>query len=222
MIRQITGILLCLEQKKKDYFVLLELNGIVYELLIPSSLANKLSPIGQFHKELKDRSPVTFHTIHYFEGSMGGGPFIPRLIGFIDPQERDFFELFSSVSGIGVKTALKAMAAPIQDIAGAIERDDYKWLDELPEIGTATAKKITAELKGKMRRFTLLSSNEEFHSHDVISEGPVDIHEEALLVLLQLQYSKQEAESRINRALTRNKSIHTSEELIAEIFKHQG
>jgi Holliday junction DNA helicase RuvA len=218
MIRQITGQLIDIEQKKKDYVALVQLGGITYELYIPGGMADKLKAIAAQH--LKENTPaiITLHTIHYLEGNMGGGPMIPRLVGFLDSFDRDFFELFSSVGGLGIKTALKAMVVPVNDIARAIEQEDAAWLDALPEIGAATAKKIIAELKGKMAKFALMKNSPTAAPPDFMA---LDIREEALSVLLQLQYNKSEAEMMIQKALARNKKIKDSEALIAEIFKQQ-
>ncbi len=218
MIRQITGQLLSIEQKKKDHIALVEIGGITYELFIPGGLADRLKTMAGQPTKDKKTVPVTFHTIHYLEGSMAGGPIIPRLVGFLDPFDREFFELFSSVGGLGVRTALKAMVTPVSDIARAIEQEDTTWLDALPEIGAATAKKIIAELKGKMAKFALMK---DISTIEPIEPMELDIKQEALEVLLQLQYNKSEAELMIQKALTRNKKIKDSEALIAEVFKQQ-
>jgi Holliday junction DNA helicase RuvA len=59
---------------------------------------------------------------------------IPRLVGFLDSFDRDFFELFSSVGGLGIKTALKAMVVPVNDIARAIEQEDAACWMPFPKL----------------------------------------------------------------------------------------
>ena len=56
------------------------------------------------------------------------GRMTPRLIGFLSEVEREFFELFCSVDGVGVKKALRAMVRPVKDVATAIEEQDAKLL----------------------------------------------------------------------------------------------
>lgn len=216
MISQLTGKIVQAERRKKDSIALLDINGVVYEMFIPSGLVEEIKEkINKAKRENSD-GKLTFFTVHYIEGGMGGGPLTPRLIGFLDPLDRDFFELFTSVSGLGVRTALKAMITPINEIARAIENADELRLDALPEIGLATAKKIIAELKGKMAKFALMKESKPLTAK---SQTEIDLKEEALIVLTQLQYSRMEAERMIEKAFVRNKKIKDAEELIAEVFK---
>ncbi len=216
MISQLTGKIVQAERRKKDSIALLDINGIVYEMFIPSGLVEEIKEkINKAKRENID-GKLTFFTVHYIEGGMGGGPLTPRLIGFLDPLDRDFFELFTSVSGLGVRTALKAMVVPINEIARAIENADELRLDALPEIGLSTAKKIIAELKGKMAKFALMKESKPLTAK---SQTEIDLKEEALIVLTQLQYSRMEAERMIEKAFVRNKKIKDAEELIAEVFK---
>jgi len=216
MISQVIGKVIQAERRKKDSIALLEINGIVYELFIPSGLVDEIKiKINQAKQDNKD-GKMTFYTVHYIEGGMGGGPLTPRLIGFLDPLDRDFFELFTSVSGLGVRTALKAMVVPINEISRAIENADELRLDALPEIGLATAKKIIAELKGKMAKFALMKESKPLTAK---SQTEIDLKEEGLIVLTQLQYSRTEAERMIEKAFIRNKKIKDVEELITEVFK---
>jgi Holliday junction DNA helicase RuvA len=140
-------------------------------------------------------------------------------------MDREFFEIFTTVNGLGVRTALKSMVCPVSDIARAIEKEDATWLDNLPEIGASTAKKIIAELKGKVAKFALGKSSSTFPEDTEPLQSPSaapDMKEESMAVLLQLQYSRIEAESMIQKALQRNKKISNSEDLVAEIFRQQS
>ena len=55
------------------------------------------------------------------------GRMTPRLIGFLSEVEREFFELFCSVDGVGVRKALRAMVRPVKEVAVAIEEQDTKF-----------------------------------------------------------------------------------------------
>ena len=219
MISQLTGKIIQAERRKKDSIALVDIHGVVYEIFIPSGLVDEIKEKINHAKKNNTDGILTFYTVHYIEGGMGGGPLTPRLIGFLDPLDRDFFELFTSVSGFGVRTALKAMVVPINEIARSIENSDEIRLDQLPEIGLSTAKKIIAELKGKMAKFALMKESKPLTSKSQVS---IDMKEEALAVLMQLQYSKAESERLIEKAFMKNKKIKDSEELISEIFKTVG
>jgi len=122
--------------------------GIVYEVLIPAADEERLR--GQVGET------VEFHTLHYLEGQGQGSSFWPRLVGFRSPLERDFFELFTTVKGIGNRKALRALQMPFGMVAELIARRDVAMLTTLPEIGRKTAESIVVELKGKVERFTVL------------------------------------------------------------------
>ena len=109
-------------------------------------------------RNLQDKigSEVSLHTVEYLEGNAMQGRLIPRLVGFLSPIEREFFDMFCEVDGVGVKKALRAMVRPVQDVATMIEEQDAKGLATLPGIGPATAERIIAKLRRKVPKFALL------------------------------------------------------------------
>jgi Holliday junction DNA helicase RuvA len=129
----------------QDGAVVLSLGGIAYEALAPAqSIAELMGAVG---------AEVTLHTLQYMEGAPTGTHFTPRLVGFLTPADRDFFELFTRVKGISTRRALRAMCLPTWQLAGAIEAGDERLLTSLPEIGKRTAAQIIADLRGKLTAF---------------------------------------------------------------------
>jgi Holliday junction DNA helicase RuvA len=203
MISRITGKLISLREDRAT----VEHSGIGYDLLIPSSSVQRL-------REMRGKEMV-FYTFHYLEGGMGVSNPIPRLAGFASELDREFFEKLITVPGMGIKGALKAMAAPVQSIARAIEGKDIAALVSLPGIGKRTAEKIVAELNGKLAKFALIRDEERI-------SGPVeepDFKDEVVEVLLQLGYSSGEAEVLLRRTLSLGERADTAEDLIQRIFK---
>lgn len=188
------------------------------ELLLPAFLAKSLaSRIGQ---------SVTFSTLEYLEGQGQGTSFIPRLIGFTSQRDRAFFEVFTTVKGIGNKKALRAMAVEPAAIARAIASRDAQALVKLPEIGKRLAETIIAELNGKVESFL---SEQELNSLEIKSGsiaipsrlGP--IAEEAVTVLTTLGETRADAERRV--ALTQDRAARagrplpqSADELVAAVF----
>ena len=97
--------------------------------------------------------PITLHTMVLLESQSQGSSFTPRLIGFSTPRDRAFFELFTTVKGIGPRKALRALARPVGEVAAAIVAEDLAALTALPEIGRRTAQTIVAELGGKVEAY---------------------------------------------------------------------
>ena len=194
----------------QEMAVTLEANGLSYEILTP------LSVLQRFKENQDSDGNIRLITYHYYQMTPSSG--VPVLVGFLNEIERDFFLEFIKVSGIGPRAAVKALNKAIGEIAQAIDRGDTKYLKTLPGIGEQKAKEIVAKLQGKMGKFTLMRDR-------VAQESPSpqlrDIEEEALNILLQLQYKKAEAEEMIKKAIERAPKLSTSEELLNEIYKQR-
>lgn len=208
MISRVHGRLVSVSEQK----AIVDNQGISYELMLPSALAEKLLSDG--HKEQE----VTFETIYYIEAGDRKATHFPRLVGFFNPVDREFFSLLTQVSGMGVKKALKSLVLPIREIALAIEEKDAATLSRLPGVGARLAEKIIAELNGKTTRFALAKSQEPLASRQPQKQPVAD---EAIAVLTQLQYSRREAEEMISAALKQQPQIETVEDLITEIFRNE-
>jgi Holliday junction DNA helicase RuvA len=120
-------------------------DGIMYALLVPACDAAELT--------MRQGTRVSFFTLHYLEGQGQGSHFVPRLIGFSSREQRAFFELLTTVKGIGNRKALRAMQVSHGRMAEAIASGDAKFLSTLPEIGKRTAESTIVELKGKLDPF---------------------------------------------------------------------
>jgi len=206
MICRISGKLI----KRRENSVILDVNGLSYEVLIPESVMSSLE--GQ----TKQDGIVSLIVYHYLQVEPSRG--FPFLIGFLNEIEKEFFEKFITVSGIGPKAAVRALKAPISTIAQAIDAGDVSFLNSLPGIGTQRAKEIVAKLQGKVGKFGLIQDGSYVKG---AHKGKEDIEEEALDVLLQLQYKKFEAKNMIQQALSRNPGIKTAEELLNEVYKQK-
>jgi Holliday junction DNA helicase RuvA len=204
MISRISGKLISVSENLAE----VEMNGLTYGVLIPGILNKKLLTLLN--------STVSFYTYHYLEGGIGGGNLTPRLVGFLDLVDREFFELFITVQGIGVRKALKALTVSIDRIAAAIETRDMGTLVSLPGIGRRAAEKIIAELNGKCTKFALKKRFAEAEEEPFRTPG---FRDEAMDVLLQLQYKPVEADRMIQQALDAEAGIDTTERLLDMIFK---
>jgi Holliday junction DNA helicase RuvA len=204
MISRISGKLISVSEDVAE----VEMNGLTYEVLIPGILNKKLLTLLN--------SDVSFYTYHYLEGGIGGGNLTPRLVGFLDLADKEFFELFITVQGIGVRKALKALTVSIDRIAAAIETRDMGVLVSLPGVGRRASEKIVAELNGKCTKFALKKQFGEAEETPFRAPG---FRDEAMDVLLQLQYKPVEADRMIQQALEAEPKIDATERLLDTIFK---
>jgi Holliday junction DNA helicase RuvA len=202
MISKIRGNLI----KKEENRAVVDIGGICYEVNIPVTVSSRLNKNSEGLVEL-----VIYH---YFNMDKNRG--IPVMIGFIDDLEKEFFEKFISISGIGPKVALKAFDKPIALIARAIEDGDLAFLKTLDGIGIQKAKQIIASLQGKVGRFALLKSEKE-------TKIPVknEIIDEACGILKRLQYNTKEIEEMIKKALDAKPDVGNVEDFLNEIYRQR-
>ncbi|QQE13198.1 hypothetical protein JD969_06990 [Planctomycetota bacterium] len=162
MIAQIKGKLVGIDGGS----ALVEMQGdMIYEVLLPTFVVNRLG--GMIGRE------VRLYTMHYLEGQGQGTSFIPRLAGFLTRQDKAFYELFTSVKGIGNRKALRAMALASHQIASAIADRDTATLQSLPEIGKRTAETIVVTLKGKVDAY--IAPAREAELADPMDEGDGEV-----------------------------------------------
>jgi Holliday junction DNA helicase RuvA len=203
LITKVTGQLLSLAEDT----LTLGVGAFEYEILIPEFSRRQLqTALGQ---------EVRLHTIEYLEGNPMQGRLTPRLVGFLTEIEREFFELFCSVDGVGVKKALRAMVRPVREVAAAIEEQDTKSLSGLPGVGPATAERIVAKLRRKVPKFALMAAREEPSD----SEVELDVVSETFEVLRKLGHSEGDARRLVEAALVQKKKFKDVQELLAAIYQ---
>ena len=203
MISEINGKL----KKRKESSVILDVNGICYEVMIPPAVMKNLDTAKG------DEPTINLKVYHYYQ--MDPSKAIPVLVGFLNEIEKDFFEQFITVSGVGPKAACRALSLSFSVIAEAIDKGDMALLKTLPGIGEQKAREIIAKLQGKVGKFCLMKDR-------FLEDSPgikEDIKEEALNVLTQLQYKKNEASDMIEKAMRRNPKVSSCEEILNEVYK---
>jgi holliday junction DNA helicase RuvA len=201
MICAITGIL----QQVREDRVQLASGPMVYEILVPAADVGQLKTLAG--------SEITFHTIFDLEGDATRGGLTPRMIGFLRLEDKQFFQLFITVKGIGPKRALRALVLPIGQIAAAIEAKNSRFLVELPEIGKRMAELIVAELAGKAAAFVVAGA-----ASPVAPVHSVD-ESEAIDAAVQLGIARAEAERLLERARLANPNMKAAESLLREMLR---
>jgi holliday junction DNA helicase RuvA len=201
-----------LYERIQRHSLLVRVNSLCYEVQVPSGIASRLRQTPEGER----RNPLTLYTICYIDGGIGGGHLTPRLVGFLDPLDREFFETFTTVPGVGFMRALKCLVRPLNEIALAIERGNTEFLTELPHIGTKTAERLVTELRGKMAKFALARSEAPL---SVERESSSELKEEALQVLAQLEYNRPEAQRIADQIFARFKNLKTTEEFLRKVFE---
>jgi Holliday junction DNA helicase RuvA len=162
LIGSLRGTVLKIRGKK----LILEVGGVGYEVWANSKVLG-IAKIGA-EKKLWIFSHQTSDSVSLF--------------GFEDENDLEFFELLTSVNGVGPKTALEILETPAAKLRQVISQGDAKKLAETPGIGKKTAARVVLELKPKMTG----------DDPEVPNENEVD--PEILEAIVGLGYSKKAAE----------------------------
>ena len=203
MITKINGKLLAVSEGT----AFLDIPPFEYEVQIPEFNRRQLqTQVGK---------KVGLFTLHYLDGNPAHGRLTPRLIGFLSEVEREFFEMFCSVDGVGMRKALRAMVKPVQDVAVLIEEQDAKGLSTLPGVGAATAERIIAKLRRKMPRFALLVGIQDPGSQD----SQRDVVKDTFQALCALGHSESESHKLIDAALEQKKKYKDVNALLTAIYE---
>lgn len=189
MIAHLNGRLI----EKTPTALIIECSGVGYEVKIS---LNTFSAIG------KDESIKIFTQFIVREDAQ-------ILYGFHATEEREMFNLLTSVSGIGPNTAILMLSSLIpSEIAQAITRDDVNTIKSIKGIGLKTAQRVIVDLKDKVLKFEGETNNLTILNNT--------IRFDALTALISLGFDKKAAENALNKVF---KDQDTVELLIKDALK---
>lgn len=168
MIGRLNGILL----EKNPPQILLDVNGVGYDIEVPMSTFYPLPNLGErvvLHTHLAVREDGHF------------------LYGFATEDERTTFRMLLKVSGIGARTALGILSGmSVAELASAITLQEAGRLTRVPGIGKKTAERLLLELKDKLAKTLPAVSN-------TVALAPQGAHTDIAHALLALGYNEKEA-----------------------------
>lgn len=165
--------------------------------------------------QLRTGEEISLFTIFYIDGNPAQGRLTPKLLGFQTETERNFFELFCKVDGVGSKKALGAMIWPVSDIAVAIEQQDAKTLAKLPGIGPATAERIIAKLRRTVPKFAM-GSKDSLRNSGI----PADVLSEAFQALVVLGHSEANARQKLEKVSESGKTFSSVQEVLEAVYRN--
>lgn len=187
--------------------VILDVNGIGYNIYIPTDFAGRLHTCSG---ELK-----IFTYTHVKEDAF-------LLYGFPNNDELELFKLLISVNGIGPKGALAILSTfTANELRFAIYAQDIKKLSQAPGVGKRTAERIILDLKEKIHIEDNLESKEASFEGDILktaSAFEMQNKKDAVEALVALGYSKTDTMQAINKIEVTESS--TTESILKEALKH--
>ncbi|MFL1806333.1 Holliday junction branch migration protein RuvA [Plesiomonas shigelloides] len=197
MIGRLRGLVV----EKQPPEVLLDVNGVGYEIQLPMTCFYDLPDIGQ-------EAIIFTHFVVREDAQL--------LFGFNNKQERALFRELLKTNGVGPKLALAILSGmSAAQFVGAVEREDISTLVKLPGVGKKTAERLIVEMKDRfkgMATFDLFTPADDLagavaQSAQVVKQA--DVEEEAASALVALGYKPQEASRMISKVATEGAGCET-------------
>jgi Holliday junction DNA helicase RuvA len=191
MIAHLSGKLL----SKQPNQVIVDVNGVRYEVHVPLSTFYELGEIG---------NPVQLRIYtHVREDTIA-------LFGFKSSNEKLMFEQVTSISGIGPKLGITILSGmPVDELVTAIRQSNLARLTSIPGIGKKTAERLVVELRDKLSKLGGASTGEQ-----LAAQSGSQPQEDVVSALVNLGYAKPAAEKAVHTVVSNSKTEPAFEELL--------
>ncbi|HFQ5195437.1 TPA: Holliday junction branch migration protein RuvA [Vibrio vulnificus] len=201
MIGRLRGILL----EKQPPELLIEVNGIGYEVQMPMSCFYELPNIGE-------EAIIYTHFVVREDAQL--------LYGFNTVKERALFREVIKANGVGPKLGLAILSGmTASQFVASVEREDISTLVKLPGVGKKTAERLVVEMKDRLKGWSAGDMFTPFTDAAPVDSGSTSSNsaeEEAVSALLALGYKPVQALKVVSQIA---KPDMTSEQLIREALK---
>lgn len=197
MYDYIKGILTNKSSTSKGIFFTVETGGIGY----------LLETTGRDFKLVTDGEIKVYTVLIHKEDRMS-------FCGFLHKEDRDIFNILTSVSGVGSKMALTLLDEfEASELIGFVIDGNYKEITRAKGVGPKLAQKIILELKDKLMNY---QTKEPIKITSTVKIDDTAV-EDAQMVLVSLGYERKEIQDAISKAVADNKT--TAEEILKEALR---
>ncbi|MCU9945841.1 Holliday junction branch migration protein RuvA [Pseudomonas solani] len=187
--------------EKQPPHLILDVNGVGYELEVPMTTLYRLPSTGE---------PVTLHTHLVVREDAH------LLYGFFEKRERELFRELIRLNGVGPKLALALMSGlEVDELVRCVQAQDTSTLVKIPGVGKKTAERLLVELKDRFKAWETMPSISTLVV-EPLKAAASSAENDALSALISLGFKPQEA----SRAVAAIKEDGlSSEELIRRALK---
>ncbi|OYQ07807.1 Holliday junction branch migration protein RuvA [Pseudomonas mandelii] len=192
--------------EKQPPHLILDVNGLGYELEVPMTTLYRLPSVGE---------PLTLHTHLVVREDA------QLLYGFFGKRERDFFRELIRLNGVGPKLALALMSSlEVDELVRCVQSQDTSALTKVPGVGKKTAERLLVELKDRFKAWEVVPAMFALVPNQPggpDAPAPVATAEnDAVSALISLGYKPQEASKAVSAIKDKNLS---SEDMIRRALK---
>ena len=190
--------------------IVVEAGGIGYEVFVPPVVDQELSATYQVDDGL----------VLYVSAQSGRDQPWPVLFGFLTPRQKSFWQLLISVPRVGGRVAARAMVAPVETIAEAIQQGNRAYLDGLPGITLDGADKMIASLRKKVGPFVQPAARVVVPR--VRLDEADEMREDAIAILMQMGLKRLEAQRGVDQLLASRDDVVSVQDIVTQFLRSQA
>ena len=165
--------------EKQPPHLLLDVNGVGYELEVPMTTLYRLPAVGE---------PRTLHTHLVVREDAH------LLYGFFEKRERELFRELIRLNGVGPKLALALMSGlEVDELVRCVQAQDTAALVKVPGVGKKTAERLLVELKDRFKAWESIPSIAPLVVEPQLAQAVSSAENDAVSALISLGYKPQEA-----------------------------
>ena len=188
--------------EKHPPHVILDVNGLGYELEVPMTTLYRLPTVGE---------PLTLHTHLVVREDAH------LLYGFFEKRERELFRELIRLNGVGPKLALALMSGlEVDELVRCVQAQDTSVLVKIPGVGKKTAERLLVELKDRFKAWETVSGMTTLVVEPRGKGAVISAENDAVSALISLGYKPQEASRAVSAIKEEGLS---SEDLIRRALK---
>jgi holliday junction DNA helicase RuvA len=190
--------------------IIVEAAGIGYEVFVPPIVDQEVSATYQLDDGL---------VLHVSAQSGRDQPW-PVLFGFLTARQKSFWQLLISVPRVGGRVAARAMVAPVETIAEAIQQGNRAYLDGLPGITLDGADKMIASLRKKVGPFVQPAARVVVPR--VRLNEADEMREDAIAILMQMGLKRLEAQRGVDQLLAARDDVVSVQDIVTHFLRSQA
>lgn len=189
---------------KQPTSIIVEVQGVGYEVKIPVSTYYELGEIG---------SPVSLLIYtHVREDAL-------QLYGFRTQREKSLFMQLITVGGVGPKLGITILSGlSVDDLIMAIRTNALAKISTIPGIGKKTAERLVVELRDKLAALSTDEAEAAYRESTATQTADEAVKGDVVSALLNLGYSRSMAEQAVTAALSAE-SNHSMEWILKQSLK---
>jgi holliday junction DNA helicase RuvA len=189
--------------------IVVEAGAVGYEVFVPPIVDQELSSAYRLDEDV----------LLFVSAQSGRDQPWPVLFGFLTARQKSFWQLLISVPRVGGRVAARAMVAPVETIAEAIQQGNRAYLDGLPGITLEGADKMIASLRKKVGPFVQPAAGVAVPRRRLTEAD--EMREDAIALLMQMGLKRAEAQRGVDQLLAARDDVVSVQDIVTQFLRLQ-